>query len=361
MKDIAPELLQKVQTEFQKQIDASEKIKKFYEKVRDGTATYKDANEFAIEVGEALSASFGKHISSDMLPDGKMYFNIADRVVRIPLENNYEIAADAATEVQGLLNQSAGIGIKAVKPEMNKDKVQGIINIVSGNENYDDIAYMLGEPIVNFTQTVIDDAVRANADFQSKSGLSPKIVRKSTGNCCEWCERLAGVYNYEDVSDTGNDVFRRHKNCRCTVEYDPGDGTKQDVWSKKWSESGKSDKIKKETPKEREIRVINDNGLGLAYRIATHPRMLAAYTPKGLKKALENAGYDVEPLAKGNLEGITFEEGGGFKVNFGGDGIIQYHPKKGSHHGGEYYKVSTGKIGRKRYDMNGDEIDVEKN
>lgn len=361
MKDIAPELLQKVQAEFQKQIDASEKIKKFYEKVRDGTATYKDANEFAIEVGEALSSSFGKHISSDMLPDGKMYFNIADRVVRIPLENNYEIVADAAAEVQDLLNQSAGIGIKAIRPEMNKDKVQGIINIVSGSENYDDIAYMLGEPVVNFTQTVIDDAVRANADFQSKSGLSPKIVRKSTGKCCEWCQRLVGVYNYDDVSDTGNDVFRRHKNCRCTVEYDPGDGTRQDVWTKEWSEGGKSDKIKKETPKERESRVIKDNELGLVYRIANHPKMLAAYTPKGLKAALENAGYDVEPLAKGNLEGITFEEGGGFKVNFGGDGILQYHPKKGSHHDGAYYKVSTGKIGRRRYDMNGDEIDVEEN
>ena len=27
---------------------------------------------------------------------------------------------------------------------------------------------------------------------------------------------------------------RRHENCRCVVEYDPGDGKKQNVYSKKW-------------------------------------------------------------------------------------------------------------------------------
>ena len=77
-----------------------------------------------------------------------------------------------------------------------------------------------------------------------------------------------------------------------------------------------------------------------------------------LKKTLENKGYDVKPLAGGSLKGVRFEDGGGFKVNFGGDGILQYHPEKGSHHEGEYYKISTGKRGRKWYNIKGEEIDV---
>ena len=32
-----------------------------------------------------------------------------------------------------------------------------------------------------------------------------------------------------------SDVYARHNNCTCTVEYDPGDGRRQDVWSKQWT------------------------------------------------------------------------------------------------------------------------------
>ncbi|MBQ8559058.1 MAG: hypothetical protein IJ439_03635 [Tyzzerella sp.] len=84
--------------------------------------------------------------------------------------------------------------------------------------------------------------------------------------------------------------------------------------------------------------------------------MLQAYKPQGLKAALANKGYEVKPLNSGNFKGVAFEEGGGFKVNFGGDGILMYHPESRSHHGGAYYKISTGKGGIHRYDTNGNEI-----
>ena len=103
---------------------------------------------------------------------------------------------------------------------------------------------MIGEPIINFAQAIVDDTVRVNADFQYKAGLSPKIIRTSTRKCCKWCDKLTGVYEYEEVSDNGNDVFRRHKYCKCLVEYAPGDGTKQNVHTKRWSKPNESDRIK---------------------------------------------------------------------------------------------------------------------
>lgn len=36
---------------------------------------------------------------------------------------------------------------------------------------------------------------------------------------------------------------------------------------------------------------------------------------------------------------------GGFKVNWGGDRMLSYHPATGSHHGGAYYKISSGAEG----------------
>ena len=116
----------------------------------------------------------------------------------------------------------------------------------------------------------------------------------------------------------------------------------------------KSDKIK-ETPKEKEKRIKEENGLDLASRISGHPKMLGAYTPRGLYHALQNAGYETKPLKGKNYRDIPFEEGGGYRVNFGGDGLLMYHPGERSHHGGEYYKISTGKGGVKRYDINGKE------
>jgi hypothetical protein len=85
----------------------------------------------------------------------------------------------------------------------------------------------------NFSQSIVDDAVRKNADFQWKSGLEPKMVQMAEYKCCEWCSKLEGTYRYEDVKDTGNDVFRRHENCRCKVTYVPSKGNAKDVWSKR--------------------------------------------------------------------------------------------------------------------------------
>ena len=88
MEDIAPVLLKKIQQDFQNGFDKSSMIKGLYAKVRDGTATYKEANEFALETGELLAKAYRNNISSDVLPDGKLYYNIAQRILNPTLRNN---------------------------------------------------------------------------------------------------------------------------------------------------------------------------------------------------------------------------------------------------------------------------------
>lgn len=364
MEDIAPKLLEDILADFDNIFENNEKIRGIYKKVRDGTATYADANEFAIVTGEILSSVLKEHISSDVLPEGRMYYNIAQRILQPTMENNHNLVADMSADVQTLINIKNGIGIKAVKAELNQSRIDGIVSIVSGKEIYDEIAYMLDEPIINFTESVVDETVRANADFHFDAGLSPKIRRTVAGGCCDWCAEVAGAYDYEEVKGTGNNVFRRHKYCRCTVEYDPGNGKSQNAHTKKWSKETDNDKIKirkqgsakLEAPRDKERRIAKENGTEFAARIADHPKMLQAYTPNGLKEALENAGYQIKPMNRGNFKGISFEEGGGYKINFGGDGILMYHPEERSHHKSEYYKISTGKGGTRRYDKEGNEI-----
>lgn len=243
--DVAPELLNAVQENFLRRVSESKILKDAMAALKEGKADYRDASKFAQAVGEALAKAFGDELKGEVLPDGKMYFNIAQRVVGGPLVNNHELVGDYAAQVQDRLNKDAGFGLKGLKPELNQDKVDGIVDRVSREDSFDNIKWILGEPVVVFTMSVIDEAVRANADFHSKAGLSPKIVRHSHGKCCDWCDNLVGTYEYEDVKETGNNVFRRHRHCRCTVEYDPKNGGKnrQDVWSKKWTGSRNEGKI----------------------------------------------------------------------------------------------------------------------
>ena len=240
MDDIAPGLLEDIRNSFTDKISNSPKISALYNAIQNGTATYIDTEEYAYEVGAALAEAFGEHLSAAVLPDGKMYFNIADRVVRPMLEEDHSIIADAAAQVQKALNQQAGIGLKAQTVDVNVDRIDGIVNKVSEADYFDDVAWMLDEPVKLFSLAVVDDTLQSNVTFQGKAGRRPRIIRKATRKCCDWCSQLAGQYEYPNVPE---DVYRRHANCRCTVDYDPGNGTRQNVHTKKLTMPGESDII----------------------------------------------------------------------------------------------------------------------
>lgn len=238
--DITPELLDKIKKEFDQLLKEDKTINEVMEKIAEGIADYQDANTFALSLGDILSRSFSDNLSSEVLPDGKMYYNIAKRIIDPTMRNNYELISETTTEIQSLLNKQANIGIKAIKPELDQDNIDNIINKISAADKYDDVSWMLDSPIQHFSQNIVDETIRANAEFHSKSGMKPKIVRKLAGNCCDWCKALAGTYFYPDVP---KDVYRRHNNCRCTVEYHPGDGKVQDVHTKQWKTTNEHAKI----------------------------------------------------------------------------------------------------------------------
>ena len=277
MIDVAPALLDKVEKKFNDLLDQNSKLNRLKRKIEAGEATYVDANTYAVEVGKSLSEAF-KEITPEDLPDGKMYYNIAEKTIKPPLEQEYEIVSEMTERVQKGLNTKAGLGLNAVKPELDYNRVQGFLDKLADAERFEAIEWLLGEPVINFAQSVVDESVRQNADFQTKAGLRPKIIRTAEAPGtrtvvrgkrkyiyvvpCKWCANLEGVYDYYEVSNTGNDVFRRHENCRCIVKYDPGDGRKQDVWSKEWDTPNPQDvqervRLAKEIEARGEITIAN--------------------------------------------------------------------------------------------------------
>lgn len=230
--DIVPELLEKIQRDFNTKIRNNKKLLDIHEMIEEGTATYKQAYEYAQEVGGSLSSALEANISSEILPDGHMYFNIADRILNPTLQTNHIMVAAVSVEIQQILNRQAGLGLKGIEAPLNQHRIKSIIERVVAEEVFDDVEWMLAAPIVNFTQSVVDDTIQANAEFQYQSGLYPKIIRYAQGSeTCEWCRDLIGTYKYPDVPE---DVYKRHDRCDCVVEYDPGDARRQNVWSKEW-------------------------------------------------------------------------------------------------------------------------------
>jgi hypothetical protein len=246
--DVSKELLRKINKSFTLSYQKSEKVRKLLLAIKSKNCDYLKAMEYAEEVGKILAEAYMKNLSSDVLPDGKMYYDIASAILNPTLENNYGLISSYVCGAMDVMNEKAGINAKARKPSYNADKTLGLIKKVSEAEYFDDVKKYLNEPVITNALSIVDEGARVNADLHYSMGYNPVIVRRASFGCCKWCRGLAGVYNYDEVKDKGNDVFRRHANCRCQVIYDPrnGDGKVQDVHSKEIIELNTSSKVRED-------------------------------------------------------------------------------------------------------------------
>ena len=256
MVDIAPELYKEIQRRFQEKYDKAQlfgnPISDMRKKLDAGTATFQDADLFAVEIGSMLSESMIEVLQLDQLPNKQLYYNIAQRTIGPSLQETYGLVSSVAAEVQEELNAAAGIGIRAMTPKVNEDRIHGLVDKAVEAPDQAVLNKILQSPVENLMMSAVDDTVKANAELQSKAGLQPIIRRVVLSKCCDWCSALAGTYRYPD--DVPDDVYKRHQNCRCTVEY-IGAGKRQDVWSKKKFDSQRDERIArtKEIEKENEI------------------------------------------------------------------------------------------------------------
>lgn len=236
--DIVPELISSVQKSISALLDDNRTLKELRKTILSESATYKDVAEYAREYGEIIKQAMSANVTSATLPDGKMYWNIADRLFDEIMQQEFDEISTQCKAVQSALNEAADLHIVPQVPDINADRIKGLKEYASGAEWYDDVRASVENALVTFSQAVVDDSVKKNADFQAEAGLHPRIIRRAAYGCCKWCTNLSGSYNYPE--DTPEDVFRRHANCNCIVEYYPGDGRRQNVWTKSWKENSDS-------------------------------------------------------------------------------------------------------------------------
>ena len=232
------ELINALREFFYGKCNSDKKLQSIAQKLAEGM--YSDAHDYSVRVGELLSEAFSEVLTEEIYPE--LTQEIARQIIPSLLGSDHRMISDACVTVQEHLNQNAGIGLKAIEPEFDVSRAYDLADKYVSYDNHEKAKWVLGEPVENYSQSVVDDSIRRNADFQWKAGMSPKIVRKAESGACKWCRSLAGAYDYADVRDVGNDVYRRHENCRCEVTYDPGDGKRQDTHSKIWIDDAERDR-----------------------------------------------------------------------------------------------------------------------
>lgn len=357
MADIYPELLEQARKNFEQNKRSDGILSSLFEKLTKGSKSYTDAFDYADHLGKALADALSDTLTVDTLPDGILYHNIINRMLDDVGGDAFKQAMEQAELVQKAINEEAEVGIAVQKCSTQNGRINSIVNAVSGQQ-VESAKKRLIDGVRMLPQSAVTDTLESNATFQGKSGLNAVIVRRSTNKCCEWCSRLAGTYSYPFP---GRDVYRRHANCRCSVEYVVGKerttvrsgvttSAEQDILEERKLLGLSQEKTARQRQLEAGLR--SQDADTILETVKEHHEALGDYTPESFKQAVEDMGYTVLPLGKGNYKGVPFEEGGGYRINFGGDGLLQYHPEEHSHHNGAYYKIKTGK-GEERYDLQG--------
>ncbi|MEA4965395.1 MAG: hypothetical protein VB055_06200 [Oscillospiraceae bacterium] len=314
MDDIAPALLDKIRGSFLQNIEKNQRAAELLKQIEAGAATYAQAGDYAYEVGTALADAFAENLSSAVLPDGRMYQNIAEKVIAPMLGDDHAIVSKAAAQVQQSLNEAVGIGLKAQAADLDAERVQGIVRKVANAPTFDDAAWALNEPVKTFSQSVVDDTLRKNAEFQSKSGLRPRIIRRAESKCCEWCSRMEGVYDYPN--NVPDDIYRRHERCRCLVEYDASTGKRQNVWSKRYGAAADQHYQKGDVAKDRRKSTLEARK-SFADNITDHPGRLKSADPDALRAKLRGQKIRTFDLKDG---GYSADLGDGKKLIYDGKG-----------------------------------------
>lgn len=237
MTEFGVKLLNDIGGSFSRKLRSDRRLKALGRKIRDGT-DYTLANDYAVRAGELLSSAIDENTKTLSY----MSEEVAREVLTPLLTSDHELITEATKKIQSNMNEAAGIGLEVLTPDLDTNRIEGLIYKVSSYQTFDEARWVLGEPVINYSMAIVDQAIRKNFERTSKAGLAAKIVRETEASesvtrfrkikgrsykytyevPCDWCQSLAGTYDYDDVSDRGNDVFRRHEGCRCKITYVQG-------------------------------------------------------------------------------------------------------------------------------------------
>lgn len=234
------EVIKKIAKDFRVNMKGNVDIRPLQKKLLKGTATYNDADKYAIETAKALGKALADNLQYGVLTTDE-YRVVISQVLPSGLESTYETVSDYAAAVQRGLNEYADIKLNVRKPKVDSASIMQITNKAAQAEAYLEVAGVVTQDSMNFSQNVATKMMKENVGLQSNVGYTVTVERKyddvgvhNRKDPCQWCLEKEGTWDYADA--LANGVFERHPGCGCTIIYHSEKGPKlQTNWqSNQW-------------------------------------------------------------------------------------------------------------------------------
>lgn len=128
MKDIGLELQKSIETAFNERLAIDVVIKAIKLKVENGKATQRDVTMLCKRLGEIASKVLIENIKPEMMPNDKMYWNIAEKAIKPLMIQIHGIVNKVAAEVVEAERKTNGIHIKPIEPVFPEERIESLIN-----------------------------------------------------------------------------------------------------------------------------------------------------------------------------------------------------------------------------------------
>lgn len=214
----AKDLSKKIEQDLALAVKKNKAVKDLYDKAVKGSMTYDEAGRFASILGEEIGGQIVSHLTGDVTGE------LIEALIPSALRNEHSYVVQAVKAAQETVNKKAKVGLKAVIPAFDEEKAVSLARTVAQAEDVVAAAQTLPAMTENFSRTIVDTAIRLNAEAHDRLGMETTVIREYSDvglhggkDDCSWCLERAGTWSYRDA--VANDVFRRHQGCKCKIAY----------------------------------------------------------------------------------------------------------------------------------------------
>lgn len=194
--------------EFTEFLKNNKQVHAHWVKADSGKATYRDAMDYSRLVGSELFELIEKHLGKQTEVEDIEQYAVD---VAKGIEQGYSSTAYFSKTVQKGINDRNRIGIKAIEPKLDDDRMQHLKEAIALGA----VALTSGI-ITNNTDTAVTDTINANAREQDEAGITVYVTRDTFGQCCDWCESNAGTHVY---GEEPKEFWQKHKDCSCEWNF----------------------------------------------------------------------------------------------------------------------------------------------
>ena len=205
-------------------IKVAAKLKKDIEDIKN-SLSIAAVDQFARDSGRLLAYEIIAVLEWEKFPEALLFESVARDIIFPLLEVQHQNLTPYFEKVQDAESRKNGWNIKSQMAEFSKSRANGLVETMI-NKAYSSLISSFPATSEQFSQGMIDDSVKSNADYIYKVGYPVKVTRTPENKACKWCDRLAGTYDYSALTNT-DDIWKRHEGCKCDIEITKGGGGKE--------------------------------------------------------------------------------------------------------------------------------------